>query len=100
MRRENNSGRRDSGSSREGGYNSRFGDSNRSSGSRSGGSNRSGGFNRSGGSNRSFNNQPREMHKTICAGCNTECEVPFKPSGERPVYCRDCFAKNKPAPRY
>jgi CxxC-x17-CxxC domain-containing protein len=39
---------------------------------------------------------PREMHKAVCADCGAECEVPFKPSGERPVYCRDCWAKRKP----
>ena len=26
---------------------------------------------------------PREMHKATCAECKKECEVPFKPSGER-----------------
>ena len=36
---------------------------------------------------------PREMHKATCAECKTECEVPFKPNGEKPVYCRDCFNK-------
>lgn len=33
----------------------------------------------------------RPMHKAICAECRTYCEVPFKPSGERPVYCKDCY---------
>jgi CxxC-x17-CxxC domain-containing protein len=42
---------------------------------------------------------PREMHKAVCADCGQECEVPFKPSGDRPVYCRECWAKRKP-PRY
>lgn len=32
--------------------------------------------------------------KAICAECGRECEVPFKPSGDRPVYCSNCF-KNK-----
>ena len=36
---------------------------------------------------------PREMHKATCAECKQECEVPFKPNGEKPVYCRDCFNK-------
>jgi len=42
-------------------------------------------------------NGPRErnMTKSICADCNTECEVPFKPSGDRPVYCKECFSKRK-----
>jgi CxxC-x17-CxxC domain-containing protein len=38
---------------------------------------------------------PREMHKATCADCQKECEVPFKPSGDRPVYCKECFAKRK-----
>ena len=37
----------------------------------------------------------REMHKAICAECNKECEVPFKPRDDRPVYCKDCFSKRK-----
>lgn len=37
----------------------------------------------------------REMHKAICEECKKECEVPFKPSGDRPVYCKDCFSKRK-----
>lgn len=35
----------------------------------------------------------RMMHKAVCANCGKECEVPFRPSGERPVYCSDCFEK-------
>ncbi|HLD33384.1 MAG TPA: CxxC-x17-CxxC domain-containing protein [Candidatus Nanoarchaeia archaeon] len=38
---------------------------------------------------------PREMHKATCSECGNECEVPFKPSGDRPVYCRDCYSKRK-----
>lgn len=45
------------------------------------------------------NNNYREriLHKAICADCRKECEVPFKPSGGRPVYCKDCFSKRKAA---
>jgi len=50
-------------------------------------------FNRGGGGFRSFG--PREMHKATCSACGEECEVPFKPSQDRPVYCRDCFMKQK-----
>ncbi|MFH1333092.1 MAG: CxxC-x17-CxxC domain-containing protein [archaeon] len=38
---------------------------------------------------------PREMHKAVCADCGNECEVPFKPSEDRPVYCKDCYRKHK-----
>ncbi len=42
----------------------------------------------------------REMHKATCADCGKECEVPFKPDGSRPVYCRECYAKRRPPRRY
>ena len=38
---------------------------------------------------------PREMHKAVCSDCGAECEVPFKPTEGRPVYCRDCWQKHK-----
>ena len=40
---------------------------------------------------------PRERTYTrvICADCSKECEVPFKPSADRPVYCKECFSKRK-----
>lgn len=40
-----------------------------------------------------------EMHKSVCADCGKECEVPFKPTGDRPVYCTECWAKNRPPRR-
>jgi CxxC-x17-CxxC domain-containing protein len=43
---------------------------------------------------------PRDMHKAVCSDCKQETEVPFKPSGERPVYCRDCFQNHRPPKRY
>src|SRR3989338_4727076 len=41
----------------------------------------------------------REMFKATCAECGKPCEVPFRPSGERPVYCRDCFQSIGPQDR-
>ncbi len=38
---------------------------------------------------------PRELHTAICADCGVETEVPFKPVSNRPVYCRECFAKHR-----
>jgi CxxC-x17-CxxC domain-containing protein len=35
------------------------------------------------------------MYKAICADCKKECEVPFRPSGDRPVYCQECFSRRK-----
>lgn len=41
------------------------------------------------------NGYQREMHPATCAACGIETEVPFKPSGDRPVYCKECFAKQR-----
>ena len=46
-----------------------------------------GGFGR-GGNNR---NSDRTMHPAVCGDCNSDCEVPFRPDGNRPVLCRNCF---------
>ena len=34
---------------------------------------------------------PRESFEAVCAECGVTTTVPFKPRGDRPVYCRDCF---------
>ncbi|PCI25601.1 hypothetical protein COB57_00015 [Candidatus Peregrinibacteria bacterium] len=36
----------------------------------------------------------REMHKATCSDCGCRCEVPFRPSGDKPVFCTDCFGNN------
>ena len=41
------------------------------------------------------NYRERIFTKAICADCKAECEVPFKPTGDRPVYCKGCFGKRK-----
>ncbi len=43
--------------------------------------------------------RPKEYFKTVCSDCGKECEVPFKPTEGRPVYCRECFDKHRPAGR-
>ena len=37
----------------------------------------------------------REMHKATCSECGAECEVPFKPTEGKPVFCRECYQKHK-----
>jgi CxxC-x17-CxxC domain-containing protein len=39
----------------------------------------------------------REMHTVVCADCGCETQVPFKPREDRPVYCRDCYQKQREA---
>ncbi|MEM2282900.1 MAG: CxxC-x17-CxxC domain-containing protein [Candidatus Hadarchaeales archaeon] len=36
-----------------------------------------------------------QMFKATCADCGAECEVPFKPTPGRPVYCRSCWEKRR-----
>lgn len=37
----------------------------------------------------------REMFDAVCASCGKPCKVPFKPTEGRPVYCSDCFSKQR-----
>jgi CxxC-x17-CxxC domain-containing protein len=49
------------------------------------------------GSQPQSNSGPHEriLYQAVCADCCKRCEVPFKPSGDRPVYCPACFAIRK-----
>ena len=78
-----NSSRGDRGGNRFGGGGSKFGG--RSGGSKFGG----GGFKKFGGRD---GDRP-QMHRATCSECSSVCEVPFKPTGDRPVYCNQCFKK-------
>ena len=62
---------------------------------RGGGRGRGGGGYRGGGGG-GHRGPPREMHSGICADCGKQTEVPFKPTGDRAVYCRDCYDKHRP----
>jgi len=54
-----------------------------------GGGGGGGGFGGGGGGGR------REMFPAVCAECGKPTQVPFKPRGDRPVYCSDCFANRR-----
>jgi CxxC-x17-CxxC domain-containing protein len=34
------------------------------------------------------------LHRATCSTCGQSCEVPFRPSDDRPVFCKNCFDKN------
>ncbi|MFZ5591665.1 MAG: zinc-ribbon domain containing protein [Bacillota bacterium] len=34
----------------------------------------------------------RQMYEAVCAECGAVTEVPFKPSGRRPIYCSSCYS--------
>ena len=42
-----------------------------------------------------FSSENREMHKAVCSKCKKACEVPFKPIEGKPVFCKECYAKEK-----
>ena len=46
-----------------------------------------------GGGYGSYDRGPREMHSVVCAECGKDATVPFKPRGDRPVYCSDCYSR-------
>jgi CxxC-x17-CxxC domain-containing protein len=39
--------------------------------------------------------RPRQMFPAVCAECGKDTEVPFEPREGRPVYCSECFNKNR-----
>jgi CxxC-x17-CxxC domain-containing protein len=41
----------------------------------------------------------REMFSATCSSCGKEAQVPFQPSGDKPVYCSDCFQQRGGASR-
>ena len=45
-----------------------------------------------------YQDGPREMHNIVCAECGVEATVPFRPRGDRPVYCSDCFSRMRSSP--
>ncbi|HET6820975.1 MAG TPA: zinc-ribbon domain containing protein [Candidatus Limnocylindria bacterium] len=44
-----------------------------------------------GGYSDNYSRGPREMFDAVCARCGKDTQVPFRPTGARPVYCSDCF---------
>lgn len=39
-----------------------------------------------------------QLFKATCTTCGKPCEVPFRPNGQKPVLCRDCFAAKNTSP--
>jgi len=44
---------------------------------------------------------PVQMHPATCSKCGQSCEVPFRPTGDRPVFCNNCFkSQGDASPRF
>jgi len=56
-----------------------------------------GGFGRSFGGGKRFGGggRPPAMHQATCSECGASCELPFRPTGDRPVFCSNCFGKQQ-----
>lgn len=39
----------------------------------------------------------RPSFEAVCAACGVNTTVPFRPRGDRPVYCRTCYTAQVPA---
>ncbi len=48
-----------------------------------------------GGRDGGYGRSDRQMFAAVCASCGKETTVPFQPSGDRPVYCRDCYSSQR-----
>ncbi len=51
------------------------------------------------GRDRGFDRGRPELFDTVCDECGKECQVPFKPTGDKPVYCDECFERLNPRRR-
>lgn len=39
--------------------------------------------------------RPRQSFEITCAQCGKKDSVPFRPKGDRPILCSDCFRKQR-----
>jgi CxxC-x17-CxxC domain-containing protein len=42
-------------------------------------------------------NAPFQKFDAVCSNCGKKCQVPFRPDGTKPVYCKDCFGAPREA---
>ncbi len=42
-----------------------------------------------------YTNQEKTYYKVKCSKCGEDAEVPFKPAEGRPIYCKDCYRKQR-----
>ena len=48
----------------------------------------------------SYSRPQRELFSAVCSSCGNEARVPFQPRGDKPVYCSDCFSKQRSSGGY
>jgi CxxC-x17-CxxC domain-containing protein len=61
-----------------------------------GGGYSSGGYSGGGGGGGGYSSGgQRELFPAVCSSCGKSTEVPFRPSSNKPVYCRECFQQQR-----
>lgn len=40
-----------------------------------------------------------QMYRATCDNCRKDCEVPFRPTNGKPVFCSNCFGNNRGSER-
>ena len=54
-----------------------------------------GGSDYSSGGGGGYSGGSRQMYSATCSDCGREAQVPFQPTGSKPVYCSDCFTSQR-----
>ncbi|MDD3014417.1 MAG: zinc-ribbon domain containing protein [Candidatus Gastranaerophilales bacterium] len=44
--------------------------------------------------NASRGGYPKKMYDVVCSQCGRDAQVPFKPSDDRPVLCKECYSSS------
>ena len=42
-----------------------------------------------------YGRSSRQMFSATCASCGKVAMVPFQPTGDKPVYCQDCYQQRR-----
>jgi len=37
----------------------------------------------------------KQMYDAVCDKCGKDCQVPFRPTGDKPIFCNNCFGKGE-----
>ena len=41
----------------------------------------------------------KQIFNAVCSECGSECEVPFQPKADKPVFCQKCWSNHRPRHR-
>ncbi|MDR0798067.1 MAG: hypothetical protein LBE70_05095 [Nitrososphaerota archaeon] len=44
----------------------------------------------------SVHSESTQIYRAVCVDCGSDCDVPFQPKTDKPVYCKKCWIQHKP----